>query len=89
MSATGGDRQASRVKESQVEVVIDADKGDVTITLDRTHSLLAAVRACRVVHLSRAAKAASAAAASASLSKFSIHCCSPVVVPKNWFPRIL
>ncbi|HKZ29936.1 MAG TPA: hypothetical protein VJ482_09885 [Acidimicrobiia bacterium] len=44
MSATGGDRQASRVKESQVEVVIDADKGDVTITLDRTHSLLAAVR---------------------------------------------
>ena len=43
MSAAQGGREDSRVRESQLEVSID-DRGDVTITLDRTHTLLAAVR---------------------------------------------
>ena len=43
MSAAQGGREDSRVREDQLEVSID-DRGDVTITLDRTHTLLAAVR---------------------------------------------
>jgi len=44
MSAAQGGRENSPVRESQIDVSIDADQGDVTITLDRTHSMLAAVR---------------------------------------------
>ena len=35
------------VQEKDLEVVIDAETGDVTVTVDRTHSLLAAVRDAR------------------------------------------
>ncbi|MDH3260658.1 MAG: hypothetical protein OEM81_14470 [Acidimicrobiia bacterium] len=47
MSAAGGGREDQRVRESQIEIAIDAEQGDVTITLDRTHSMLAAVRDAR------------------------------------------
>jgi hypothetical protein len=43
MSGAQGGREDSRLKESQIDVSID-DQGDVTITLDRTHTMLAAVR---------------------------------------------
>ena len=43
MSAAQGGREDSRVKESQLDVSID-DQGDVTITLDRTHTMLTAIR---------------------------------------------
>ncbi len=46
MSAAQGGREDSRVRESQLDVSID-DRGDVTITLDRTHTMLAAVRDAR------------------------------------------
>jgi hypothetical protein len=44
MSAARGGREDSRVRDSQIDVEIDVDQGDVTITLDRTHTMLAAVR---------------------------------------------
>lgn len=47
MSAARGGRVNSPVRESQIDVSIDADQGNVTITLDRAHSMLAAVRDAR------------------------------------------
>lgn len=46
MSAGQRGRENTRVRESQIDVSID-DQGDVTITLDKTHSMLAAVRDAR------------------------------------------
>jgi hypothetical protein len=43
MSTAQGGREDSRVEETDVEIVIDAE-GDITVTLDRTHTMLAAVR---------------------------------------------
>jgi len=44
MNASRGDREDSRATQSDPEVVIDADTGGVSITLDRTHSLLSVIR---------------------------------------------
>lgn len=46
MSAGQRGRENTRLRESQIDVSID-DQGDVTITLDKTHSMLAAVRDAR------------------------------------------
>jgi hypothetical protein len=43
MSAPQGGRETSRIRKNQMDVSIDA-QGDVTITLDRTHSMLTVVR---------------------------------------------
>ena len=43
MSAAPSGREDSRVREDGVDVEID-DQGDVTITLDRTHTMLAVIR---------------------------------------------
>lgn len=44
MSAARGGREDTRKRDTGVDIVIDAEKGDVTVTLDRTHTMLAAVR---------------------------------------------
>lgn len=44
MKASRRGREDSRATRSDPEVVIDADSGDVSVTLDRTHSLLGVIR---------------------------------------------
>jgi len=44
MTAAGDGGQDTRIASTEVDIVIDADEGDVTVTLDRTHTMLAAVR---------------------------------------------
>ena len=44
MTATRDGAQDTRVGNQEVDIVIDADGGDITVTLDRTHTMLAAVR---------------------------------------------
>lgn len=44
MTAARDGAQDTRVGNTEVDIVIDADGGDITVTLDRTHTMLAAVR---------------------------------------------
>lgn len=47
MSAARGGRRNTRVRGTDADIVIDAESGDVTVTLDRTHTMLATVRDAR------------------------------------------